>query len=180
MLFLFHTILFFWNRYELPALHSGLITPQSPRAIFGPSERGGWENTAVSAMNVGLVTPQSPRTGGIASAERGDWHNNNNNNSHGTDAMAPPSFIPQPYLTNETGRPMRLAVAAASTSLESIRSLTSMHSLTSLAERTPNFLFHGGHSLNDSVDTYEEDDSYTARVGRSGPNEFNSFHHHDH
>jgi hypothetical protein len=149
ILFLFHTILFFWNRYELPALHAGLITPQSPRARVGPVERGGRNS------------------------------NYNNNSVGGTETTATSTFLPQPYPLNQTlGSPMRSAVAAASTSLQSIRSLASMQSLTSLAERTvshsPNLIFHGGYNLNDSIHTNEEDDSYTARVG-----EFNSFHHHN-
>ena len=146
VLFLFHTILFFWNRYELPALHAGLITSQSPRASTGPVERGGWINI------------------------------HNNNIGGGTETTVPSTFMTQPYQVNELGSPMRSAVAAASTSLQSIRSLASIHSLTSLslAERTPNLLFHGGHNLNDSIDTDGEDDSYSARI--SG---FNSFHHHN-
>eukprot|EP00986_Skeletonema_menzelii_P016161 scaffold13825_cov83-Skeletonema_menzelii.AAC.12 len=150
VLFLFHTILFFWNRYELPALHAGLITSQSPRASTGPIERGGWINI------------------------------HNNSIGGGTETTVPSTFITQPYPVNELGSPMRSAVAAASTSLQSIRSLASIHSLTSLslAERTPNLLFHGGHNLNDSIDTDGEDDSYIARVGGSASNDFNSFHHH--
>ena len=147
ILFLFHTILFFWNRYELPALHAGLI--QSPRANIDP-------------------------------ADMGVWTNNNNSIGGGTESTAPSStFIPQPqpYPVTELGSPMRSAVAAASTSLQSIRSLASIQSLSSLAERTPNLLFHGGYNLNDSIDTDGEDDSYIARVGRSPPSDFNSFHH---
>eukprot|EP00985_Skeletonema_marinoi_P009857 scaffold4635_cov195-Skeletonema_marinoi.AAC.7 len=152
VLFLFHTILFFWNRYELPALHAGLISSQSPRA--SPVHRGGWNN---------------------------NFNNNNTNDSvGGTETTAPSTlFIPQPYPVNELGSPMRSAVAAASTSLQSIRSLASIHSLTSLAERTPNLLFHGGYNLNDSIDTDGEDDSYIARVGGSASSDFNSFHHHN-
>ena len=81
---------------------------------------------------------------------------------------------------------MRSAVNAASTSLQSIRSLASMQSLTSLAERrvshSPNLIFHGGYNLNDSdsLHTNEDDDSYTARVGgQTAYSEFNSFHHHN-
>jgi len=157
-LFLFHTILFFWNRYELPALHAGLITSQSPRA--SPVHRGGWNN------NFNNTTT-----------------NNTTNSVGGTETTAPSTlFIPQPYPVNEyieLGSPMRSAVAAASTSLQSIRSLASIHSLTSLAERTPNLLFHGGYNLNDSIDTDGEDDSYIARVGGSASSDFNSFHHHN-
>jgi len=154
ILFLLHTVLFFWNRYELPALHAGLITSQSPRANIDPVD------------------------------DREVWIDNDNNNNiggGGTETTASSfTFIPQPqpYPVIELGSPMRSAVAAASTSLQSIRSLASIHSLSSLAERTPNLLFHGGYNLNDSIDT-DGEDSYIERVGRSGPSDFNSFHHHN-
>ena len=152
ILFLLHTVLFFWNRYELPALHAGLITSQSPRANIDPVD------------------------------DREVWIDNNNNIGGGGTETTASSFTfipqPQPYPVIELGSPMRSAVAAASTSLQSIRSLASIHSLSSLAERTPNLLFHGGYNLNDSIDT-DGEDSYIERVGRSGPSDFNSFHHHN-
>ena len=132
-------------------MHAGLITSQSPRARTGPVERGGRINIR------------------------------NNDIGGGTETTVPSTFITQPYPVNELGSPMRSAVAAASTSLQSIRSLASIHSLTSLslAERTPNLLFHGGHNLNDSIDMDGEDDSYSARISGSASNEFNSFHNHN-
>lgn len=159
ILFLFHTILFFWNRYELPALHAGVITPQSPRArIIGPR---------------------------IERERR--W--NYNNSVDGTSTTEPSTFLPPLYHpTNqlqqlELGSPLRSAVNAASNSLQSIRSLASIQSLQSLAERavSPNLIFHGGYNLNDdSLHTNEEeDDSYMARVGHSASSEYTSFHHHN-
>lgn len=145
--FLFHTILFFWNRYELPALHAGLITPQIPRARIGQVERERWS----------YIT-------GVG----------------GTATTAPSSaFLHQPHPSNQLGGPMRSAVAAASTSLQSIRSLASIQSLTSSAERavSPNLIFHGGYNLNDSFHTTgEEDDSYLERMGQTASSEYHSFH----
>ena len=68
---------------------------------------------------------------------------------------------------------MRSYVAAASTSLQSIRSLASIQSLASLAaERTsPNVIFQGGYGFTDPGGTGDEseEDSYMARVsGQSG------------
>lgn len=152
ILFLFHTILFFWNRYELPALHAGVITPQSPRArIIGPR---------------------------IERERR--W--NYNNSVDGTSTTAPSTFLPplyhRPNHLQQLGSPLHSAVNAASNSLQSIRSLASIQSLQSLAERavSPNLIFYGGYNLNDdSLHTNEEeDDSYMARVG-----EYSSFHHHN-
>lgn len=160
VLFLFHTILFFWNRYELPALHAGVITPQSPRArIIGPRN------------------------------ERERRWNYNNNSVDGTSTTEPSStFLPPLHHPNNQlqqlgiGSPLRSAVNAASNSLQSIRSLASIQSLQSLAERavSPNLIFHGGYNLNDdSLHTNEEeDDSYMARVG-SASSEYTSFHHHN-
>jgi hypothetical protein len=95
ILFLFHTILFFWNRYELPALHAGVITPQSPRArISGPR------------------------------IERERRWNYNNNSVDGTSTTEPSTFLPPLYHpTNQLqqlGSPLRSAVNAASNSLHSI------------------------------------------------------------
>ena len=61
---------------------------------------------------------------------------------------------------------LRAYVNAASNSLESIRSLASVQSLSSIADNrtSPNLIFHGGYSFNDSVTGDDEEDSYIARV----------------
>ena len=65
--------------------------------------------------------------------------------------------------------PMRSYVAVASTSLQSIRSMASIQSLTSLAggRTSPNFIFEGGYNFSDhseGVGDESEEDSYTQRV----------------
>ena len=187
IMFLFHTMIFFLNRYELPALHSGLITPQSPR-------RGSMGN---GDANVNVVTPSRIQPASLPVIPR--MPNNNSRqppqiprvsslydpvigSSNMTAPTAPLSIttatidftpnsdqqtlLPQPY-----SNPMRSYFNAASTSLQSIRSLASMQSLSSsIADRTsPNLIFHGGYNFfsdnsGGGDDENSEDDSYIARV----------------
>ena len=179
ILFLFHTMLFFWNRYELPALHAGLITPQSPRMARLGVDRG---RESSDEVNNGIISPpriqpslimprlhqgQPPQMPRVSSLD---------DRSTYTAPTAPLSstidFTPQSdqqhLLPPSYPGPMRSYIAAASTSLQSIRSLASIPSSSSLAaERTtsPNFIFQGGYSFNDSEGVGDgEEDSYIARV----------------
>ncbi|KAL3815506.1 hypothetical protein ACHAXA_006203, partial [Cyclostephanos tholiformis] len=167
ILFLFHTMLFFWNRYELPALHAGLITPQSPRMARLGMDRGRVEgeenNVVVSPPRIRPLSLQFP--------------NLDDDRSSITAPTAPLSdlveFTPrsdtQSLLLHSYPGPMRSYVAAASTSLQSIRSMASFQSLTSLAggRTSPNFIFEGGYNFTDhsgGVGDDSEEDSYTQRI----------------
>jgi len=165
VLFLVHTMLFFLNRYELRALQAGFITPHSPRMV-GANRSEARVNTEdmlrsppqihhdLSNIN-GTGLPQIPNVSDADADEQ----------STQTSMTAPLSFS----ITAQPGQytllpPMRGYVAAASTSLQSIRSLASIPSVASLAERntSPNLIFYNG--FNDDSDTMVDDDSYLARV----------------
>ena len=166
-LFLFHTMLFFWNRYELPALHAGLITPQSPRMTRLAMDRdriGGEVNGIASPPRIQPSSRSMPHTmhhqepppiPQISSLDDRSTHDF-------TPQSSQQSLLP----------PMRSYVAVASSSLQSIRSLASIQSLTSLAaadRSSPNFIFQGGYGFNDSPGEGDdsEEDSYIARVTSS-------------
>ena len=159
-------MLFFLNRYELHALQAGYITPHSPRmAGANRSEaRVDTEDDAAlrSPPRIHHDLPNINETGlpQIPNVSDADEH------SAQTSLTAPLSFS----ITTQTGQytllpPMRGYVAAASNSLQSIRSLASIPSVASLAERntSPNIIFYNG--FNDDSDTIADDeDSYLARV----------------
>lgn len=169
-------MLFFLNRYELPALHAGLVTPSSPR--MAGSDRGRGEEVNGSEV----VIPSPPRIR-PSSMTTPDIHQedpppipqvNSDDRSAFTGPTAPLSsthFTPesdqQSLLPPAYPGLMRSYAVAASTSLQSIRSLGSIQSSTSLAaERiaSPNFIFQGGYSFDDSGMGDGEEDSYIARV----------------
>ena len=185
IMFLFHTMIFFWNRYELPALHAGLITPQNPRMVRWGMDGGGERvnSNTVNIVSPPRIQPESlptvpsmPRT--LQPPQIPHASSLDDQRSNFTAPTAPLSstidFTPnseqQSILHPPYSGPMRSYVAAASTSLQSIRSLASIQSFSSLAgaDRTsPNLIFHGGYSFNDSVgggDVDSEEDSYIARV----------------
>ena len=181
-LFLLHTMLFFWNRYELPALHAGLITPQSPRMARLGMDRGRVEGEGngvvvspprirqpLSLQFPNLQHQQLPPIPRVPSLD--------DDRSSVTAPTAPLSdladFTPrsdtQSLLLHSYPGPMRSYVAAASTSLQSIRSMASLQSLTSLAggRTSPNFIFEGGYNFTDhsgGVGDDSEEDSYTQRI----------------
>jgi len=141
-LFLVHTMLFFFNRYELPAMHAGLVTSEMPRMI------------RMREANVGATQPVQLVRSTNDLLRFPDL----------TNPTEPPelSFInPSDQYASTHQNAMRSYVAAASTSLQSIRSLASMASLQSLADRaSPNWLYTGGVIGNE-----EDDDSYEAYIG---------------
>ena len=182
-------MLFFWNRYELPAVHAGLITPQSPRMLrLGIDRDGGVEGEG----NTGRAVPPSPSR--IQSSylqmpvlQRHQQHPRinviprmNSDDDDRSSVTAPtvplsttarssrlsrtddssndlltPDSNPQSSLLFAAPSypgPMRSYVAAASTSLQSIRSMASFHSLTSLAggRTSPNYIFEGGYNYGDN------------------------------
>ena len=182
-------MLFFWNRYELPAVHAGLITPQSPRMLrLGIDRDSGVEGEG----NTGRAVPPSPSR--IQSSylqmpvlQRHQQHPRlnviprmNSDDDDRSSVTAPtvplsttarssrlsrtddssndlltPDSNPQLSLLFAAPSypgPMRSYVAAASTSLQSIRSMASFHSLTSLAggRTSPNYIFEGGYNYGDN------------------------------
>mmetsp|Transcript_22084 Transcript_22084/g.48024 ORF Transcript_22084/g.48024 Transcript_22084/m.48024 type:complete len:741 (-) Transcript_22084:255-2477(-) len=179
ILFLFHTMLFFLNRYELPALHAGLITAQSPRMARLEMNRGRVGGEANGAI------PTPPRIQPVGVRNIQHLHppsmplaSSLDDRSSVTAPTAPLSstidFTPesdqQTLLSPSYSGPMRSYVAAASTSLQSMRSLASIQSLSlasvAAGRTSPNFIFQGGYSFNDSggVGDDSEEDSYIARV----------------
>ncbi|KAL7466217.1 hypothetical protein ACHAXS_006508 [Conticribra weissflogii] len=181
ILFLIHTMIFFCNRYELPALHSGLTTPQSPRVSRAIDERplqnsqlqfmprfSSPTNRPVRAdLGVLLIQPDlnvdehtsttAPLT---ASIERSSQDPNTGSS---TPYEAAPTF--QPSLPPAH---MNRFATATSSSLQSMHSTTSNLSSTSFAERTssPNWLLHGAYGRSSSSNGVslesEDDDSYLA------------------
>lgn len=169
-------MLFFWNRYELPALHAGLITPQSPRmARIGMNRVGEANGGAISSppriqpasLQVQhLLHQHPPPIPRVADLDA---------NSNFTAPTAPLSsmidFTPlsdqQSLLPPTYPGPMRSYIAAASNSLQSIRSMASIQSSSSLAaeRNSPNLIFQGTFSFNDSEVLGDgEEDSFIARV----------------
>mmetsp|Transcript_18222 Transcript_18222/g.32917 ORF Transcript_18222/g.32917 Transcript_18222/m.32917 type:complete len:195 (+) Transcript_18222:437-1021(+) len=185
-------MLFFWNRYELPALHAGLISSQSPRmARLGEGSRRR-ESRDGEVSNDILSPPRIQPSRSIPRLHHDHHHppripqfSSSDDRSNYTLPTVPlsstidftittqsdqPTLLPPSYHNHG---PMRSYIAAASTSLQSIRSLASIQSSSSLvaatAERTtsPNFIFQGGYHFNDSEGAEVEDgeeDSYIARV----------------
>lgn len=150
LLFLFHTMLFFVNRYELPAINAGLVTAEIPRMM-------GLQDDVNTGGPPRRQQNQLPQVSDLTS--RG-----NNRMSTYTNLTEPLSSstsrisAQQPSLTQN---PMRSYVLAASTSIQSIRSLASMQSLQSLAGRaSPNWLYASG-----GADGEEDEDSFMAYVG---------------
>ena len=196
-------MLFFWNRYELPAVRAGLITPQSPRMLrLGIDRDRGVEGEG----NTGRAVPPSPSriqssylqmpvlqrhqqhprlnviprmnsddddrssvtapTVPLSTTARSSRLSRTDDSSN--DLLTPDSNNPQSSLLFAAAPsypgPMRSYVAAASTSLQSIRSMASFHSLTSLAggRTSPNYIFEGGYnygnnSEGDCDDSNEEE-----------------------
>lgn len=179
-LFLFHTMIFFWNRYELPALHAGLITPQIPRMPRLGMERilvdGGANGMILSPPRLQSFSQLMINTQPIEPLPAIPPASSADDRSPFTAPTAPLSstFDITPHSDQQSlfpptyPGPMRSYVAAASTSLQSIRSFASIQSLVSNAagRDSPNLIFQGGYSFNDSgsVGGDSEDDSYIARV----------------
>jgi hypothetical protein len=162
VLFLGHTMLFFLNRYELPAMRAGLITPERPRMTRI------WETHAANTQVVSSLHVQTQTGPAIPDlVSRFDDLQTISNTNRTEPLTTSTTAITQHHtmLSQNTGI-MRSYVAAASTSLQSIRSLASMQSLTSLADRasSPNWLYGFATNLNGVADS-EDDDSYMAYVG---------------
>ncbi len=185
ILFLIHTMIFFCNRYELPALHSGLTTPQSPRVSRAIDERP-LQNSQLQFMprfssptnrpvraDLGALLMQpdlnvdehtSTTAPLAASIERSPQDPNTGSS---TPYEAAPTF--QPSLPPAH---MNRFATATSSSLQSMHSTTSNLSSTSFAERTssPNWLLHGAYGRSSSSNGVslesEDDDSYLAYVNR--------------
>lgn len=175
-------MLFFWNRYELPAVHAGLITPQSPRMLRLGIDRG-----VEMEGNTSRLVPQSPsriqssylqmpvlqrhqqqpRLNVIPRMNSDDDDDRSSvtaptvplsttarssrlSRTDSSNDLLTPDSNPQSSLLFAAPYPgpMRSYVAAASTSLQSIRSMASFHSLTSLAggRTSPNYIFEGGYN----------------------------------
>jgi hypothetical protein len=181
ILFLFHTMLFFWNRYELPALHDGLITPQSPRMTRLGMDRGRVEGEGNGVIvSPPRIQPSSLRMPDLRHHQPPPMPRESSSDDDHSSVTAPTAplsdffdFTPrsdsQSQLPPSYPGPMRSYVAAASTSLQSIRSMASIQSLTSLAggRTSPNFIFEGGYNFSDhseGVGDESEEDSYTQRV----------------
>ncbi|KAL7512683.1 hypothetical protein ACHAXN_009767 [Cyclotella atomus] len=142
-LFLIHSMLFFLNRYELPAVTAGLVTPEIPRMIRNTN--GGRTHTSPQLRE--LPRSDLPQVPNLRS-------NGHQNRTASTQLFERRATLPQ--------NTMRSYVIAASTSLQSIRSLASMQSLQSLTERaSPNWLYASGGPDGEE----DEDDSFMAYVG---------------
>lgn len=173
-------MIFFWNRYELPALHAGLITPQIPRMprlgmdrvrsdgdvdgiIPSPPRLQSFSQLMVNTQRI-EPPPQIPN---VSSADDRSPYTAVTAPLSSTFDITPHSDQQSIFPPTYPG-PMRSYVAAASTSLQSIRSFASIQSLVSNAagRDSPNLIFQGGYSFNDSgsVADDSEDDSYIARV----------------
>jgi hypothetical protein len=147
-------MLFFLNRYELPAVHAGLITPEMPRMM------------RVREFNSVNVQPRMRRSAPVPD------DNQTTANTILTEPLSSPTvdlYTPlseQRTMLPPIPGPMRSYVAAASSSLQSIRSLASIQSLSSLADRasSPNWLY-GFTSNATGVADSEDEDSYMAYVG---------------
>jgi hypothetical protein len=138
-------MLFFLNRYELPAVHSGLVTAEIPRMIR--NRNAGGTQTANNQLR------QPPRSD-LPQVPNLRSHDNHPNLVPTTQPLERRATLPQ--------NTMRSYVIAASTSLQSIRSLASMQSLQSLADRaSPNWLYVSGSPDGER----DEDDSFMAYVG---------------
>ncbi|KAL3802775.1 hypothetical protein HJC23_007552 [Cyclotella cryptica] len=154
VLFLLHTMLFFLNRYELPAIHAGLITPEMPRMM------------RIHDVNNVNVRPRIAH-----SAHVPDDHQTSGNTAPTEPLSSPTTDLYTPISEQRAmlppiPGPMRSYVAAASSSLQSIRSLASIQSLSSLADRasSPNWLYGFTNNSNGVTDS-EDEDSYMAYVG---------------
>lgn len=145
-LFLVHTMLFFLNRYELPAINARLVTPEMPRMI------------RTREMNLrddvrqhsSIRPPQFPDL----SANTNPTEPFSSSVNHYTISSEQPT-LPQNPISNY--------VQAASTSLQSIRSLASMQSLQSLTagRGSPTWLYYSAGNGNGE----EDEDSFMAYVG---------------
>lgn len=180
-------MLFFWNRYELPAVHAGLITPQSPRMLrLGIDRDRGVEGEGMTGRAVPpspsriqssyLQMPvlqrhqQHPRLNVIPRMNSDDddrssvtaptvplsttARSSRLSRTDSSNDLLTPDSNPQSSLLFAAPYPgpMRSYVAAASTSLQSIRSMASFHSLPSLAggRTSPNYIFEGGYNYGDN------------------------------
>eukprot|EP00569_Conticribra_weissflogii_P006796 CAMPEP_0171350940 /NCGR_PEP_ID=MMETSP0878-20121228/37674_1 /TAXON_ID=67004 /ORGANISM="Thalassiosira weissflogii, Strain CCMP1336" /LENGTH=774 /DNA_ID=CAMNT_0011856013 /DNA_START=151 /DNA_END=2475 /DNA_ORIENTATION=- len=185
ILFLIHTMIFFWNRYELPALHSGQTTPQSPRVARVIDDR-------LLQRNQLHFMPNFPPTNHPQQSESGELPLQPDLNvDEYTSTTAPLSSsietsphdlvtgsFATPYATAPTLQPtlpqahMNRFAAATSSSLQSMHSTASNLSSTSFAERTssPNWLLHGAYGRSNSSNGVslesEDDDSYLAYINR--------------
>ena len=173
IMFLFHTMVFFLNRYELPALHAGLITPLSPRRGSMSSNNNNVNVLSPTRIQASPNIPQMQRRHlqppQIPQMPRHDEQSNVTAPTAALSAMNTIDFTPNSEDDQGAGLPpphsgLRAYVNAATNSLESIRSLASVQSLGSIADNrtSPNLIFHGGYSFNDSVtgDDDSEEDSY--------------------
>ena len=165
-------MLFFWNRYELPALHAGLVTPQSPRMVRWETDQV--DGTAAPGNPPSPIMPRLHRELPSPTA-RATSVNNRSSDTATTEPIpstidsTPPSEQ-QHFLRPSYSGSMRSFAAVASTSLQSLQSLASIPSSSSLiADRTtsPNLIFQGGYNFNDSGHSGDgEEDSYLARVNQ--------------
>ena len=152
-LFLVHTMLFFLNRYELPAISAELITANNPRMM-----RMGNVGDMSSASRQPLWNQQIPQIPDLSSRN----NNPTATNTNPTEQLTSSTATPLVQQTSLPQNPMRNYVLAASSSIQSIRSLASMQSLQSLAGRaSPNWLY----SSNGGADCEEDEDSFMAYVG---------------
>lgn len=148
-------MLFFLNRYELPTLNAGLVSPEMPRMIRMQSSTVGAGPPSPHIRQPTLrPLPQFPDLSSRGNHES-TRHTINTEplSSSTTHLSGQRHFLPQ--------NPMANFAAVASTSLQSIRSLASMQSLQSLADRaSPNWLYTGAVAGSE-----EDDDSYMQYVG---------------
>ena len=156
-------MLFFLNRYELHALRAGFITPHSPRMVGANRSEARVNNADDMLRSPPQMHNDLPNINGIGLPQIPSVSNADEQSAQ-VSMAAPLSFS----ISAQSGQyilpPMRGYVAAASNSLQSIRSLASIPSVASLAERntSPNLIFYG---FNDDSDTMVDDeDSYLARV----------------
>jgi hypothetical protein len=147
-LFLVHTMLFFLNRYELPVINAGLVTPEMPRMMRVRNANVGGEHSAPHLR-------QPPRNHLLQVPDL------NNDTAANTIPTEPLSSSATRQSDQRPFNPIIGCVQLASTSFRSIRSLASMQSLQSFADRaSPNWLYAGG-----GADSEEDEDSYLAYIG---------------
>jgi len=81
-LFLVHSMAFFWNRYEVPALETGIISPLHPRMISNPNP-----SSTIPSLSSLLTSPPPIATGPGSSVIR------NSNNGIGGISQQQPSSL---------------------------------------------------------------------------------------
>lgn len=155
-LFLIHTMLFFLNRYELPAINARLVTPEIPR--MRDMDVGQRPPTPPPIQSLWNQLPQVPD---LSSRD----NNRTTANTYPTDQLSSSTARPPAQHASLPQNSMRNYVLAASTSIQSIRSLASMQSLAGRA--SPNWLYASG-----GADAEEDEDSFMAYVGDGARSSF--------